>query len=122
MPPQADSSEKRVRNATGGEKGVKAQRFDLIPPNVLWQVAEHFGKGAEKYAPRNWEQGCDWSLWFSAMQRHAWQFWGGEDIDPETGTRHLCAVIFHAMCLLESMDTHPELDDRSRHGPEPAGS
>lgn len=42
--------EVRVINAeTGGEKGSKLQRFDLIPSRPLELLAEHYGRGAQKY-------------------------------------------------------------------------
>lgn len=104
----------RVRSETGGEKGSKLARFDLIPQGPLWQVAELYGKGAEKYAERNWERGYPWHLSFAAMQRHGSQFWSGENRDPETGCHPLAAVIFHAMGLMEFEETHPEFDDRPR--------
>lgn len=97
---------------TGAEKGSKLARFDLVPMGPLTDLAEHFGRGAQKYAERNWERGYKWSLSFAAMMRHATQFWNGEDIDPETGTPHIIAVAWHAMVLREFMDTNRERDDR----------
>lgn len=106
-------NEVRTKNPiTGGEKGQKLARYDLIPVKPLRVVAEHYGRGAAKYAERNWERGYDWSLSYAALQRHAQAFWGGEDNDPETNTPHLAAVVFHALALLEYGETHPELDDR----------
>ena len=35
---------------TGGAKGTKIARFSLIPSEFLWALAEHYGKGARKYA------------------------------------------------------------------------
>lgn len=81
---------------TGGEKGSKLARFDLIPHEALEALAEHFGRGAEKYADRNWERGYDWALTFAALNRHLWAWWGGEDVDPETGSNHMTAVAWHA--------------------------
>lgn len=108
-------TETRVTNpTTGGEKGSKLARYDLLPAEPLRQVAEHYGRGAAKYADRNWERGYDWSLSFAALQRHAWQFWGGEDLDPETRSHHMAAVVFHALALMEFSATHPELDDRPK--------
>ena len=78
----------------------------------LYELASHYGRGARKYAARNWEKGYEWSKSFAAMQRHAWLFWQGEDNDPETGSSHLTAVAWHAFALLEWTMTHPELDDR----------
>lgn len=107
------SGETRVTDPdTGGEKGQKRERFDLLPAGPLRQVAGHFGRGAEKYEDRNWERGYAWSLSFAALQRHAWAFWSGEDLDPETQTAHMAAVCFHALALLEFANTHPEKDDR----------
>lgn len=112
-----DNETRIVDQDTGGEKGQKLARFDLLPVGPLWQVAEHYGKGARKYAERNWERGYSWSLSFAAMMRHAWQFWRGEDIDEETGSSHLAAVVFHALALMEFGRTHPEKDDRPASGP-----
>jgi hypothetical protein len=101
-----------MTSATGGQKGKKPARFDLLPAGPLWEVAEHYGKGAEKYDERNWERGYAWSLSFAAMMRHAWAWWRGEDVDPENGGHHMAAVVFHALALLEFRTTHPGYDDR----------
>lgn len=98
---------------TGGEKGQKLARFDLLPPAALRQVAEHYGTGAAKYEDRNWERGYKWGLSFGAMQRHAWAFWNGESLDPETKTHHLAAVVFHALTLMTYEDKGLGTDDRS---------
>lgn len=106
--------EVRVTSSTGGQKGSKLERYDLIPVAPLAHVARVYGKGAEKYADRNWELGYDWSLSYAALQRHVNAFWGGEWADPETGCPHLASVVFHAFALMEFFDTHPEFDNRSR--------
>lgn len=103
-----------MNQATGGEKGAKLAAFDLVPVSPLTQLAEHYGRGAQKYADRNWERGIAWSLNYAALMRHVTQWWGGEDLDPETGSHHLAAVAWHAFALLEYAETHPELDDRPR--------
>ncbi len=103
-----------VNDATGGEKGAKLARFDLLPTIPMWNVAEHYGRGSRKYADRNWEKGYAWSLSYAAMQRHLHQFWSGESIDEETGGHHLAAAVFHCLALMEFERTHPELDDRSK--------
>lgn len=105
--------EKRVVDPdTGGEKGTKLARFDLVPVRPLTMLAEHYGRGATKYADRNWERGYNWSLSYAAAQRHMNQFWGGEDLDPETGTPHVLCAAWHMFSLAEFMLTHPEKDDR----------
>src|SRR5210317_809065 len=68
---------------TGGRKGQKLARYDLIPTLPLEKLAEQYGRGAAKYDERNWERGYDWSLSYEAAQRHLNQFWSGEDWDDE---------------------------------------
>lgn len=101
-----------VDPTTGGVKGQKLERTDLLPVGPLLKLARHFGVGARKYEDRNWEKGYAWSLSYGALLRHLFAFWSGQDIDPETGSPHMAAVAFHALALLQFMDTHPELDDR----------
>jgi hypothetical protein len=111
----SESDEVRVVDpVTGGEKGQKLARYSLIPMLPLRLLAEHYGRGARKYADRNWERGYKWSLSFDALCRHLFAFWNGEDIDPETGSPHLTAVAWHAFALQEFSFTHPAGDDRPR--------
>lgn len=106
-------SETRVIDPiTGGAKGSKLARFDLLPPEALWAVAEHLGKGAEKYDARNWERGYAWGLSYAALQRHLNQFWAGEEIDADTGSHHLAAVATHALFLLTFVIRGAGTDDR----------
>jgi hypothetical protein len=109
------SGEVRITSSTGGQKGSKSARYDLIPAEALRTVAELYGKGAEKYEDHNWRRGYDWSLSFAALQRHAWQYWNGEDNDAETGLPHMASVAFHALALIEFAQTHPEFDNRANH-------
>lgn len=91
--------ERIVDPKTGAEKGMKLARFSLIPPGFVWALAEHYGKGAKKYADRNWEKGYKWSLSLDASQRHLNQWLMGEDNDEETGSSHLIAAAWH-LCAL----------------------
>ena len=104
--------EVRITSSTGGQKGRKLARFDLIPQEALWRVAELYGKGAEKYDDWNWRKGYAWSLSIGALMRHLSLFLQGEDYDQETGCHHLTAVVFHSMTLLTFEVEHPEFDDR----------
>jgi hypothetical protein len=84
---------------TGGQKGVKLQRFSLIPTEFLWELAQHYGIGAKKYADRNWEKGYAWSKSEDAAERH-FKLWKlGERHDPENGQHHLIAAIWHLIAL-----------------------
>lgn len=107
-------TETRITNdKTGGEKGRKTERMELLPFDVLMRdVSPLYAAGAHKYADHNWRKGYDWSLSFGAMMRHATQFWSGEEVDEETGCSHMAAVVFHALALLHFVHARPELDDR----------
>jgi hypothetical protein len=106
------AEEVRVTNPeTGGEKGAKPARFDLLPWDVLTIVAEQYGFGAAKYSDRNWEKGYAFSLSFAALVRHLAAYAQGEVNDPESGLPHMAAVIFHAMTLIRNTTAHPELND-----------
>ena len=97
---------------TGGQKGIKVARFDLIPPVPMLRLAEHYGKGAQKYADDNYRKGYRWKLSLGALQRHLSSFILGESIDAETGSHHLTAVIWHAIALQEFERLGLGTDDR----------
>ena len=104
-----------VRNTdpkTGGQKGRKLAQHSLIPPEVLHELAELFGRGAEKYDRWNWRKGYDWSLSYDAMHRHLNLFWSGVDFDEETGAKHIVNAMWHCCILSVFMDEHPDKDDR----------
>lgn len=97
----------------------QAQKFDsgkvmmeLIPPELLEAVGTILTFGAQKYAARNWEQGMDWSRVYGALLRHLNAWWGGEELDPETGKSHL----WHAGCCIAFLITYEQrqvgTDDR----------
>jgi hypothetical protein len=107
--------EVRTRNeVTGGEKGVKPERFSLIPVRPMEEVARVYGAGASKYAPRNWERGYEWSKSMDALERHYQAWKRREDYDPESGLHHLAHAVFHCLALMQWTLTHPELDDRAK--------
>lgn len=98
---------------TGGSKGAKLARFDLLPWDVVYELAEHYGKGCKKYDDRNWEKGYDWGLSAAALARHFAQWMSGEDYDEETGSSHLIAVAWHALALRWFQKHNRGKDDRS---------
>lgn len=114
------TEEIRSVSSTGGEKGVKLERFDLIPIEALTALATHYGVGARKYADNQWRKGYEWSKSYAALQRHLTAWWGGEDIDAETGSSHLAAVAWHAFTLLTFVSEHPDFDDRFKAPERPA--
>lgn len=98
--PMSLTNEVRVVDpVTGGQKGSKLERFDLIPEEFETALARHYGEGAKKYEDRNWERGYRWGLSYAALRRHLAAWVRGESYDPETGSHHLIAVAWHCVAL-----------------------
>lgn len=98
---------------TGGMKGRKLERYDLIavwPLRMLARVYEH---GTHKYADRNWEVGYPWSWSYAACQRHLNAFWGGEWLDSDSGLPHLAHAAWHCITMMTFLRRGIGTDDRS---------
>ncbi len=119
-------TEVRKTSETGGQKGQKDARFDLIAFTWLWEVANVCGMGAKKYDDDNWRKGYSWRLSYGAMQRHLTQFWTGENYDEESGLHHLAHAAWHCMVLFvfSTISRYKVFDDRPdtvdyKYGPQP---
>ena len=88
----------------------------LVPPEVINEIAEVLGFGANKYGPNNWRDDgyvTEWSRTYSSVQRHLNSFWSGEDLDPESGLSHLAhAMTQLAILMVHKSDGHDHMDDR----------
>ena len=98
-PHPADEEVRTVDEDTGGEKGLKITRYDLIPHEFEDAIARHYGVGAKKYQDRNWERGYRWGYSLRAARTHLNQWQGGERYDGETGSHHLICAIWHLIAL-----------------------
>lgn len=89
-------------------------RFDLIPPEALEEIAKIYTMGAEKYDDNNWRKGMKWGRVYSAVQRHLNAYWQGEDIDPESGLKHLAHAAWGCLTLINfaNEERHQDFDDR----------
>jgi hypothetical protein len=106
------TGEVRITSETGGQKGSKPVRLDLVPPEPLWELARVYAFGAEKYDDHNYLRGYDWSLSYAAMLRHLTLWWNGESIDPETGLSHLAHGAWHTFALMAFQQHELGTDDR----------
>lgn len=107
----------RMTSATGGQKGAKAERYDLIPKAALDHISRVLAAGAEKYDSHNWRRGYDWSLSYAACMRHLMAHWDGETYDSETGLPHLAHAgchIFFMLTWLDEQGEGGEFDNRYR--------
>jgi hypothetical protein len=89
-------------------------RYDLIDPWALDMLARVYTYGANKYAARNMEKGCDWSRYFAAAMRHMWAWWRGENLDAESGLPHLIHAAWSLFTLFRYTMDFPNLDDRPK--------
>lgn len=93
------TGEVRITSETGGQKGRKPQRMDLLPPEALLALSEVYGMGAEKYDDHNYLKGYDWSLSFGALLRHVMAAEKGEWLDDESGLPHVMHAAWHCFAL-----------------------
>lgn len=88
-------------------------RFDLLPPDALWEVVRVYTFGSGKYGDRNWEKGIKWGRVFAAICRHLFSWWRGERCDEETGINHLAHAAWGCLALLAyELRGMSNLDDR----------
>lgn len=101
---------------TGGQKAEKPSKIGYLDPTALMLLGEVAGMSGpgKKYPMHNFLKGFDWSLSFNALQRHALQFWAGEDLDPESGLPHMAHVAWHALALVAFLDRGIGKDDRPK--------
>jgi len=91
-------------------------RFDLLPPDAIWEVVRVYTAGAGKYGDRNWEKGIRYGRVFAAICRHAFSWWRGERADQETGIHHLAHAAWNCLALLTyELRGKTEFDDRSNN-------
>lgn len=84
----------------------------LVVPEFILAIARVLAFGAKKYAAWSWLAGKPWSKDYSALQRHLMAWWGGEDLDPESGEPHLAHAACDLMFLFASRLGNIGTDDR----------
>ena len=80
----------------GTKHDTDKPRWDLLPYDAVAGTVSVLTFGANKYADRNWENGLEYGRIYGALMRHMTAWWGGEDLDPESGLLHLD----HAACCI----------------------
>jgi hypothetical protein len=120
--------EVRTTSASGAEKGVKPERFDLIPSAALQEVARVYGAGAAKYDDTNYLKGAEYRKMLASLHRHiaSWEQgfdYDGDELPPEdreeaiadkqaTGLHHLAHAVFHCLTLITYQRYELGVDDR----------
>lgn len=81
-------------------------RFDLLPTQLLFRLAQHYERGAVKYDDRNWEKGMSISRCIDSALRHITKYIAGWNDEP-----HLDAAIWNLAAVMFYEFEHPELMD-----------
>lgn len=122
------TEERIVDPKTGGMKGQKIERYDLIPAEPLRQLALVYGAGAKKYDDDNWRKGYSWRLSLGAMSRHVWSWVRGERYDFEVSqlagqsVSHLACAAWHCFTLMEFEFFGLGTDDIAEHNRQEANN
>lgn len=87
--------------------------MDLVPVALIDEVAAVLTVGAQKYGDNNWRGGMRWGRPYAAALRHLYDWWRGEDMDPETGLSHLAHAVCNLAFLIEYQRLGVGEDDRS---------
>jgi hypothetical protein len=91
---------KGPRDGGGMRHNAGKTRFGLLPAAWTRSLAEVMTKGAEKYAPRNWERGMDPAIMIDCAFRHVDAYRRGERYDAETGCHHLAHAAWNILALM----------------------
>jgi len=81
-------------------------------PNAWRGFARVCTYGGTKYARYNYLIGAPYSQYVNCLLRHLLAFMEGEDVDAESGCRHLDHLVWNALMLAEMSVIQPERDDR----------
>jgi hypothetical protein len=87
-------------------------QWSLVDFDSLEGLVRVLEYGAAKYAPDNWKKGMPVTQVSESLMRHLFAFLRGEDVDPESGCRHLSHVMCNVMFLEYIMREKPHYDNR----------
>lgn len=87
------------------KKGVKYDtqkaRWDLLPLPEIADIVDVYTAGAVKYSPNSWQHLEDgYNRYKAALFRHLLEYENGNEIDEETGCKHLAQVAWNAIAML----------------------
>lgn len=87
-------------------------QWSLVDFDSLEGLVHVLEYGARKYSKDNWKKGMPVTQVSESLMRHLFAFLRGDDIDPESGCRHISHVMCNAMFLEYILRDKPHFDDR----------
>ena len=107
-----DKAERALRYNSGK---LEWSLVDFDSLEGLVRVLEY---GKDKYARDNWKKGMPVTQVTESLMRHLFAFAKGEDLDPESGCRHISHVLCNAMFLEYILREKQHYDDRKQSNPD----
>lgn len=89
-----------------------ADRFDLVPVHANVELARFFAHDARENGASAWQKGRSFTSTLCAIKRHMFAFERGQDVDGDTGLKHLTHIAGLSVALMEHCHFNPECDDR----------
>ncbi len=111
--PWVDTADRSINpKAIEGRKKLQSQ---FTPIAVLNEMHDGMAEGARKYGAYNWrENKIEVSDYYDSTMRHVNSWWGGEDIDPDSGVHHISKAITGLLVLRDAILEDFIIDDRPR--------
>jgi hypothetical protein len=99
------------KNAVGATKADTS----CIPAVAIFALGAAMKDGAVKYDAYNYrESDVTASVFHNAMQRHAWDWWEGENYAPDSLVHHLGHLMACCAIVLDSISQGNFIDDRPK--------
>ena len=101
---QCKTKDMEQENKTEARKNDRLDdklRWELLPLEDVEDIVRVYTAGAKKYGPDQWQNLPDGiKRYKAALLRHLVEFDKGNEIDEETGCRHLAQVAWNAIAML----------------------
>lgn len=108
-----------IKTAPKNHVQENKQMPTLLPLDILLRYMEPaYREGLKKYYRESWRLGFPVSVMIDAAMRHITEFfYEKQDFDPDAEKlgivkHHLAGAIFSLLCVLQTLEKHPHLDDR----------
>lgn len=93
--------------------GSKKAKLSVVPSGVLFALGNAMLEGACKYGRHNFRGvGVRASVYYDATIGHLFDWWEGQDIDPESGELHITKAIASLTVALDAIQQGKMYDDR----------
>lgn len=93
--------------------GIKKPPMSCVPLPVIMEVGVAMLEGARKYGRHNYrDASVRASVYFDAAMRHLFQWYEGEDEDPDSSLNHITKAISSLVVLRDGMIQDKWVDDR----------